>query len=228
MHLQLDAVEASLEYSYEALRHATGSEKSICEVLGFSEKRFPTLSVKARQPRQFQNTVRTSNYEFVIQALYTFFTEYLKGVLFGLYEHNPMLVVGKSNSELKYSKIVELGSYERIQECIVEDVFRKLESKRSTRALLQDVLGKTGVNVDPALIESYVMFSELRHILVHRAGKLDAKFVNDYSETCGLTIKEGREMPMAIGFVRNGIDTNARLVKEIDSQLVSTGYLAAP
>lgn len=220
MRLQIDGVEASLEIVASHLAHKVDKKDKISEVLGFGEKKYPSLNRAVGKPTTVINKIRTTNYEFIVQALYTYFTEFLRGVLLDLYKNSPLQVVGKHNGTISYVEIVKMGSYERVVRSMVDDVFRKFENERSTLKLVKSVLKGTSVELDPDQLNELLMFLELRHIMVHRAGKLDQKFIDKFERQSGLVLKVDSKMPMNIGFARRALKIAEEIAASIDEQIM--------
>jgi len=219
MRLQLDGVEAALEITTAQLAHKVDSKEKISDVLGFGSNKYLTLNRAVGRPTTVTNKIRTTNYEFAIQALYTYFTEFLRGVLLHMYQTSPLQIVGKHNGTMSYIDIARLGPFDRVAKEMVDEVFRKLENQRSTRKLISGVLKGTTVEVDPDLVEEMLMFMELRHILVHRAGRLDQKIIDNYEERSGFQLKLESKMPMNIGLARRAITVAEKIAISIETQL---------
>lgn len=220
MRLQVDAVEASLEIMKDHLSHKTGTREKVSKVLGYGKKRFPALNIAVGRPGQMRSIVVKTNHEFVIQALYTYFTEYLRGVLRLIYDLAPMLVAGKYTGSLSYIDIAKMSTYGDVKRRIVDDVFRKLENERSTSKLISGVLKGTSIEVKEEQLMELLMYMELRHILVHRAGMLDQVFLDKYEEVSKQKLKVGGKMPINIGIVRRGIKSVEVIATQIDQQLM--------
>ena len=139
-----------------------------------------------------------------------------------------MLVAGKFGGALTYVEITKLGTMEKIEQEIVDTVFRKLENERSTKKLITGVLKGTNVTLAQERLDELLMYMELRHILVHRAGKLDQRFIEKYEAPSKLILKVDRKMPMTIGFVRRGLAIAEEVAESIDSQVMkeSVGEIA--
>ena len=164
------------------------------------------------------------NNELAIQLNYTHLSEYLRSILGEMYLHNPLLVVGKASAGLPFHEIVSLGNFDAISSRMVDHVFRTLEAQRSTRALIEKILERTGVELSPQVFNDAVYYLEIRHLIVHNSSLIDVKFEKRYSEKFKY-IKEGNKLPMSQGLARKALLAIEKLCSTIDSSLIDGGYL---
>jgi hypothetical protein len=164
------------------------------------------------------------NNELAIQLNYTHLGEYLRSILGEMYLHNPLLVVGKASASLPFHEIVSLGNFDAISSRMVDLVFRTLDDQRSTQALIKKILDKTGVKLNPQMLDDAVYYLEIRHLIVHNSSLIDVKFEKRYSEKSQY-IKAGNKLPMSQGLARKALSAIEELCSAIDSGLINGGHL---
>lgn len=167
----------------------------------------------------------TRNVEIALQYAYTHFLTYLKSILREMYHKRPLAVLGKASSTIPFHEVAKLGSYEAVCDHMITQVFRAIEGKRNTRALLDAILDKTDVVISDAVLEKALMYIEARHLLVHNAGKVDQKFADRFGAKMGL--KPGTKLKGNIGGVRKAVKAISELCHEIDRKLVAGGFIDA-
>jgi hypothetical protein len=227
IELQLEAVDAGLETMARVLAATGKPNASIATTLSLSPKSYPTLQLPVKQSTNLINRTRRNNAEYALIALYTAFGEYCRNLLKELYKTKPFLVVGKAPGSVQYHEIVKLGSYDAIADYMVEQVFKKLEGLRSTTKQLTAVLDGTGVTLSDTVIHKAMMFFEIRHLLVHRSGRIDQSFLDQYASDVGTPLKLKGRLPITVGFALKGIRSVNELLEEMDSQLIMGGLLLA-
>lgn len=219
----MDIVDVALVSVEKVAEGSRSVGQSLGEALSLPKGYHKRLKLKANNYRQITNHARARNAELVIQMLYTYFTEYLRSVLREMYDKKPLEILDKAHSSLKFHEIVQLGSYDAICNHMVDYVFRSLESQRSTQGLLEKILEKTGVKLDSSILQTAMMYMEMRHLYVHNSGVVDMKFEKNFGTL--VSDKAGRKFNSSIGRSRAAIKAIERLCSEIDKGLIEKGYL---
>jgi hypothetical protein len=222
---QLEVVDAAIEVIQREIKAHGNPDEKIPTILKVSPKTYKALNVKAKQPSSILNRVRRNNQELALCRNYTHFGEYCKNLLRELYNHKPLLVVGKASGTLQYQEIVKLGSYNAIADFMVEQVFKRLEGERNTTKTIERLIHGTGVDLERAILDEAVAFFEVRHLLVHQSGLIDQAFYDRYALFLRVPSKVGSALPLTVGFARRGVDAIQTLVESIDSQLVQKGAI---
>jgi hypothetical protein len=133
----------------------------------------------------------------------------------------PKKIVGKAqgSSGLTFMEIVNLGSFESIQEEMINRIFRKLEDERSTTKLLDKILNHTNIVIEGNLKTNALMYLEMRHLFIHNSGKSDKPFTDSYGSK--IQIKNDGKLPTNFEIITDGINAVSALVEKIDSFLIS-------
>ena len=179
----------------------------------------------SHQDRQIANHAIARNAEIAVQFAYGHFIEYLRAVLREMYYKRPLEIVGKAPSTLAYHELVKLGSYEAICNYMVDQVFKSIEGKRNTRALLLKILDKTDVSITEEVMANALMYVEVRHLLVHNTGKVDSDFAARYGSR--LKVREGQTLKGNIGGSKDALKAIANLCLEIDQGLQKGAFIDA-
>jgi len=222
---QLEVTEAALNHLQTTVKANLGQKKRITDILELSASTYKSLAVPLEQHHNIVNRASKNNVEFVLRRIYTHFGEYCKNILRDMYEHNPMLIVGKAPNSLKYHDIVKLGSYDAIANFMVDQVFKRLEGERSTLKTLHRLLDGTDVELETDMLDEAMGFFEIRHLLVHQSGIIDQSFFERYPEFLRVPTKIGGKLPLTAGFAKRGMKSVKTLVSSIDSQLKENGAI---
>ncbi len=220
-HLQLiDIALTKLAQTTKQQRHAG---KTILQVLQITGDRHQRLNHPISNTPRLCNFSRRRNIELAFQSLYHHFAEYMRGILRELYDHDPKMIVGKAPNCLQFHEIVELATYEKVVERMIDDVFRRLQSERSDLKLLDKVLLHTGVHLTDAAKSQGLAYLGIRHLIVHNQGKADQKFSQDYGAIIPTLV--GQPLPMQFRTAADAITAVNNLITEIDTQLIQRGLV---
>jgi hypothetical protein len=168
--IHLQTVDAALLVASRVISKNEKPKATISQALQCPSTKYTELNHPVSEQDRILSYSRARNSKYAIIALYTHFTEYLQGILGEMYEHKPLLVVGKAppTYSIAFAEVVKLGSFESLSEHMVSRVFRSLEDERSTKKLLDRILSYTGVEIDEAVKNKVLGYLEMRHIFVHR------------------------------------------------------------
>lgn len=219
-HMQV--VDVAIKKLFTQTQGNQSQGGTILDALQVTSSRYDRLSHPVTDDARVFNFSRSRNIEHALISLYRYFSEYMRGVLTEVYTTKPMLVVSKAQGSLQYPDIVKLASYEAVSEKMIGNVFRKLEEERSTVKLLDKILEHTGVIPDPAQKDLALMYLEMRHLFVHNHGKTDEGFVARYGAATKLSL--GAKLPTTFKTASSGIGAVETLLKDIDQQLIATGF----
>ena len=174
---------------------------------------------------QIINHSITRNFQSTIQSLYTHLNEYLKSILWEMFQKRPLQIVDKVQDVLQFQEIVRIGSYEAVCNHMVDKIFRKLENQsRNTNSLIEKILDKTGVKSDKKILDDAMHSIEIRHLIVHNSGQMDRKFAEAHSHRYK-DAKDGNKLMINIKVATDGIDSVSKLCSEIDHGLCAGGYV---
>ena len=167
-------------------------------------------------------------YASFIKDIYEEFTEYLRSIAKEMaltLKVSPERFVGDSKISINVKEVLNAGSWEKVVEMIVSNLFQSLESVRSTKDLITAIKNRLNIQIDQQLIDNAMPYLDMRHILVHADGKADKKFMERYPNLQ----YENNKNDIALNFsVINDARTNIKdLVKAIDLDCTSKGLIKA-
>jgi hypothetical protein len=178
---------------------------------------------KTSHHRTISNHAIVRNAEQGLQLLYSHFSEYARRILREMYDIRPLTIVDKAHGSLRFHEIVNLGSYEAVCDHMVEHVFRTLEGQRSTRALVEKILDKTGVAISDPVMKGGLAYIEMRHLIVHNSSLVDDRFAGAYGAV--FRVKAGDKLNSSLGLAKKAVRAIEALCLEIDRGLVAKGFL---
>jgi hypothetical protein len=222
-HMQIVDVAITILFRQTNSKYKQGG--TILDALNITSTRYNRLNHPVNHNARIFNFSRSRNAEHAIISLYRHFSEYMRNILGEMYQNNPLQFAGKASGSLQYHEIIKLGSIDAINERMIDSVFRKLESERSTTKLLEKILDQTGVHLDPQQQEDALMYLEMRHLLVHNNGKCDQSFSTKYGSK--MHVSDGDRMPLQARIVQAGVDAVAVMIKDIDTQLIVGGFASS-
>lgn len=220
-HIQ--TVDIALINAYKIMKAEPNKNKKISEALGYSSTKYTELNHPIRVNPRILNHSKSSAQQFTIIILHTHFSEYVKGLLHEVFLHEPLRVVGNHSGNLAYKRIVELGGLDKINQEMVNDVFRKLENQRSTQKLLDEILSKGNANVDQSVKHKALAYLEMRHLFIHSSGLADSEFVSKYNDI--VPAVEGEKLPLGYPLVESAINSVKDLCKKVDESMLAGGYV---
>jgi len=97
------------------------------------------------------------------------------------------------------------------------ELFRRLENERSTAKLIASLGTKLNLQLDSSIIEAALPYLELRHILVHRDGKIDREFAAKHPQ---FNLHEGDEFSLDYPEMIKARNSIHALVAHIDGKVV--------
>lgn len=122
---------------------------------------------------------------------------------------------------MTFVELVNLGTLEKIQEKMIDKVFRKLENDKSTLSLLDNVLNHTDIVIPPDIKTTALMYLEMRHLFIHNQGKADERFEKQFGDK--MKPRKTGKLPTDFMTVNTAIETILKLVTIIDQGLIANG-----
>jgi hypothetical protein len=222
-HLQV--IDASLKNTSNWLNNYQIKTKPISEALGLINSDYSQLNHPVKDYNRIFSYTRAKNSEFSLIELYNAFSWYLKDILKCMYEKDPIKIVGKvATQNLSFIDIVNLGSFDRVSEKMINSVFRKLEDEKSTPKLLEKILCHTTITLDDTTKRTALMYLEMRHLIIHNNGKADDKFINDYGAL--ITLRANGKLPTTFDVVTSAMKAVYELAENIDKELIANGLIS--
>ena len=176
-------------------------------------------SARTKDNMAIMNHAITRNCASAIQSLYPQLNDYPKSVLSEMFLRRPLQIVDKAEDTLQFQEIVRLGSYAAICSAMVDRVFRKLtNNSRSTQALIEKILANTGTIIDKKVMDESMLYIEMRHLIVHNSGLMDARFTATYAHKFK-HMGEGAMLPISKGAAKDGVGAVRKLCQEVDYAL---------
>lgn len=224
LYQHLQVVDASIKNTTNWLDNYSVKSKSISVALGLIDSDYPNLNHPVKNYKRIFSYTRARNSEYSIIELYNAFTCYLKDILKGMYENEPIKIVGKvATRNLTFVDIVNLGTFDKVSEKMIKEVFRMLEDEKSTPKLLDKILNHTSIVLNPSLKNEALMYLEMRHMIIHNDGKADERFVKNYNNL--ITIRADKKLATTFNVVNSAMKVVFELTDTIDKYLTSKNYL---
>jgi hypothetical protein len=220
--------EADLELvdalSYLASQQAVGSGRIFPNV---SPERHPRLAnrrdtaVARRLACKHLNiTLRAAYLKDIYEEIGHYMTDILTcAIRRGL---DPSRIIGSHRFSVEASFLLTLGTWERVLDYVSNELFRKLENERSTIKLLTAFSDKLNLGVDNAIIEAALPYLDLRHILVHRDGRIDREFAARHPQ---LGLNEGDDFSLSHDQIVRARTAILALVQHYDEKVISTASI---
>jgi len=191
------------------------------------EERHPRLSKRkgnAASRKQacghLHTTLRSAYLKDMYEELGHYMTEILrsaaaKGV-------DGRRLVGSHPFSIEANVLLSLGSWEAVLNLFSRELFRKIESDRSTLKLITNFGAKLNLGFDSAIVDAALPYLELRHILVHRDGIVDRDFAAKHPQ---LGLRDGDEFSLAYADMLKARNAISTLVEHIDAKIVENNVI---
>lgn len=172
------------------------------------------------------NHLRKTVYTSYVKDLYEEFTMYLRSILTCSVKSgsNINLVVGEFNIDIKLNELISLGSWDKVCDHVVEIVFQKIESQKSTLKLVKQIARRLRIDIDNNIIESAMPFLEARHLFVHEDGKASDEYRKKYKNIDGISFND-EYIVVNYRFIKSLHDSIHELARHIDLKIVNTNLL---
>ena len=136
---------------------------------------------------------------------------------------DPNRLIGEHKVSLEANEILAAGGWPNVVRIVSQSVFRKLESERSTKKLIEKINTKLQLGVKQAKIDAALPYFEIRHLLVHCDGKADKHFCTNFQ---GFATKVGQKLVLDYSVIQNARAAVVGLVDEFDQKVVSNKLVA--
>jgi hypothetical protein len=191
--------------------------------------RHPRLTI--RKPNDHNRTLACKHLNSSIRASYIkdtyeelghYITAILRGCALKGLDANRL--VGDHRFSVDANALLFLGSWDAVLDHLSTELFRQIEKERSTPKLIAALGAKLNLRLDPAVIDAALPYLEMRHILVHRDGKVDREFAAKHPQ---LNLREGDEFSLKYSEITKARDTINALVAHIDERVVQNALVPA-
>ncbi len=226
---RVDSYNTDLELSDVIVRRflaQTNSDETIAEALNSTNDRHPFLGRRQnnRQSRMIvgRHLVRTLHTAF-IKDLFEDFSEFLSTTLVRAAQRgiDPARFVGDVKLDLSAATILRTGNWDAAVQEISDAIFRKLENERNTKELIRKASVRLGLALNAQVVDAAMPYLDARHILVHRDGKSDETYRNDYP---AIELDNDRIL-VNFAFVSSARERVTALVHHIDNQIIAMGLV---
>ncbi|WP_287124316.1 hypothetical protein [Chromohalobacter sp.] len=226
LEMYLEAMDAAARMAFNYLGQKKNQGKDIATALPINCNNYSRLNHPSSHRSRVYNFCRSKNTLSAIVEIFSYFSEYMRGILKEMYEHNPMLVVGKSNKPLNltFAEISKFNHLSEIQEKMVEDVFRSIENERSTVKLIDKIISDTGANVSNADKQCVLPYLEMRHLIIHNHSKIDQAFEAKYGHQ--FSVRAGEKLPSKFEIADKAIEEVSLFLRKLDGELVRLGMVS--
>lgn len=221
IHQHLQVLDAAVKTLSGEITSEKDKTKFITDVLNLDKKAYNKLAHPISQRDRIISYSRSKSAEYTILELFSSFTHYMRDITEEMYKKDPIMIVGKVNdgSSLTYVEIIKLGTFEKIGDKMVNELFRKFENERSTTKLVDKILNHTKITIPKTQKETALMYLEMRHLFIHNKGKADDKFIRTYGKK--LKIRADGKLPTNFKTISTAIEKVRIFTKSIDDQLIS-------
>lgn len=218
-------VDASLIRMINKLKPNRNNGKTITNTLRISSEKYPELNIPCTEYARVINYSRRENSDYCFLELYNLFAYYMKDILKEMYQLRPKSITEKSNKELTYSKLTEFASIDELVDYMIDDIFKELESLRSTQKLVKRIVGHTKIQIPQALSDEALMYLNIRHLIIHNDSKVDKDFYDKYKNK--LSIALNGKVPTDYQTFQAALQAIHDYVKTIDQQLITKNFINA-
>ena len=198
----------------------------------YQQKSVHTSLASRRNTKKSKDIVVThlkkSVYTSYIKDIYEEVTMYFSALLSeaALISHDSDKVnrlLGEHKIEINAKQLLTYTSLDELKKFVAERIIQLLELERSTILLIKKVCNKLDIEVEQNLIEEAIPYLEIRHKLVHAAGKADEIFQEKYD-----TIKCDQNCYIVLNktLLKNAKSKITQLIMAIDKVAIEKGILS--
>lgn len=180
----------------------------------------------SKEYRRIKNHLKSTLYDSIIVRYYEETMLYLQEALSCAINNGLDFnrIVGSDHHDYSSKNIIAARNWAGIVKMISRDIFRKLEAKRNTTELLDELNKKLGLNVSKSKIDNVMPFLEMRHLIVHNDGKADLKFCERFPS---FGFVQGRNMSVDFQTVTNAKNAIIDFINEFDSKAIGAKVFLA-
>lgn len=218
-------VNVSLNKLFNTLKPCRNNGKTINATLNTSVDKYPELNIPSTEYARVINYSRRENSDYCFLELYNLFAYYMKDILKEMYQLRPKSITEKSNKTLSYSKLSEFTTLDELVDFMIDDIFKELESLRSTQKLVKRIVGHTKIQIPQAQADDALMYLNIRHLIIHNDSKVDKDFYDKYKNK--LNISLNGKVPTDYSTFQSALRAIHTYVGSIDQQLISKHFINA-
>lgn len=135
---------------------------------------------------------------------------------------NPERLVGNDQKiNMTANDILVLDSREKIVTVIMQGIFRKLESKRDTLLLINELNNRLGLNISEEVINKAMPYFDARHKFVHSDGTPDEEYLRKYPQ---MTLTESGKIKLNKEIMLKVFTSARSLVNEFERKMGGNEY----
>lgn len=170
---------------------------------------------------QIINHLENTIYSSFVKDVYEEVMLYFKTIMQYVIERGgikPEIILAGDKMEITYKDVLKKGSWNKIIEHIAKNLVRKVEKRKDTSYILNEIPKRLGIEVSKDKINEVMPFLEVRHLLVHNDGKMDDKFKSSYPNM--FASKQNDRINIDFAFIKDFKNKTINLIKLYDNELV--------
>lgn len=137
---------------------------------------------------------------------------------------DPGRLIGEHRMSIDANDLLALGGWDAVVKLVSRSLFRKLESERSTKKLLDALDKKLSLGADATIVAAALPFLDIRHLLIHADGVVDDLFAMSYPH---IGFKAGDNLELKWKLVDEARSKITALVRHYDERALAAGVVAA-
>ena len=199
--------------------HSSGSS-SLFE--GIDSKQHPRLAARTSSSHNRQialNHLKATLCASFLKDIYEDVTLYMQAILQSAARHglDPNRLIGEHKVTFDGNDLLSAGGWPAVVRLVAESVFRRLESQRSTKDLLEKMNAKLNLGIRQATIGRALPYLEIRHLLVHSDGVADERFCTAFPKFGAV---QGKKLKLDHSILTKARTAILDLITEFDRQVV--------
>lgn len=169
------------------------------------------------------NHLKHTLYVSVIKEMYEEVMTYLGYALNAgaLTLDEPGRLVGDQKFQMTANEILATDSREEIVKIVMTNVFRKLENKRDTLLLVNEINSRLALGVEEETINKAMPFLEARHVFVHADGFPDEDFRQKYPE---MKITDKGQIKLNVTIMHHAVAQIRALITLFEQRMKEKNY----
>lgn len=172
---------------------------------------------------QISNHLRATVFSSYIKDMYEEVMCYMKKILYDASKKsiNPDILIGDLKIEVNIKDILRCGNWDNLLRKITDEVFKKIEGKRSTLEIFTRINKRLRINMDNSKINAAIQYLNIRHQLVHNDGFIPDEMKQLNGVKC--TPKGRIKLTLNLLYIFKEVVTST--IREIDKKIVSADLL---
>lgn len=237
----VEVVDAALEATTKELAGGSlghgpmedGDAVALSDALGHASGTYPRLDkLPAHKWRpNFHQFSKQLNYEYGITLLYPYFEEYVKDMTDQLpVDASRYSQDAYSDLQIDAPKVIPyLSTVAKINSEVGALIVGKVRAKKYGRGMAQKIEDLCDLRVSKKNKRLAHMVLDVRNAFVHSGGMMSKELNESHGRVLEqeLGAVEGRKITLTLPFVSNGVERIRAYVGDLDSCLVSGGWVAA-